>query len=857
MAHTINPLSAEKLRASWPADRIPWESTAAIPRNFKPRPAQPRALAALELALHIKTTGYNIYLAGEPNLGRTYTLKEFLAPRARKEATPPDLLYVHNFDNPDKPRLLQVPAGQGSPVKKALAAALTQIRKELPSRFEAEAYIKKRGDMLDKFQAVRARVLKEMDKVAGGQGFNLDVDEQGSLTLYPLVEGKRLSEEEFDKLDAELRQTLKRKGDSLLHAMTGLARKLAQAERDFKTDEKKLDREETHIVLERVFTPMVEKVARNWRNTVHGRGSQNGQNAHTAPTGTSTVHNVDTRNMLTESHFEALMAHLERIRADILDNPETILPRDILPPFERTAEKPPFEPWPIAAPEPDLPHYGINLFVDNSGVKGAPLVSDDHPTFANLLGSIEREAEMGALVTDFTLIKPGSLHKANGGYLVLHIEDILQHPAAWEGLIRALRGSIARIEDASEGDGAKTKGIEPEPLPLALKVILVGPDDIYESLLMGDDRFPKLFRIKAQMTSSTPRNAQNVRAWLPNLARIADEANLLPFDRHAMAALVDYASKLCEDHKKISLKFPLIREAMIEAAALATMKKPGAELVTGEHVEQALAGQVYRTSLIEELFLEEYDRDLIKIETAGTAVGRITGLSVTFSGDFEFGLPHQISCTVGVGHGGIIDLEREAELGGPIHTKAMLILKSYLLDQFAHNKPLVLTGSLCFEQSYSGIEGDSASGAELACLLSAISGVPVRLTYAFTGAVSQAGDILAVGGVTRKIEGFFELCKRRGLTGEQGVIIPADNVPHLMLNNQVIHAVKEGKFAIYPITHISQALELLTGMPTGKRNKSGSFTKGSLFEKVDDKLHELGYLAEHSFKIRKTKKSAK
>lgn len=816
----ISPLPAEALRPCWPEERIPWPDSDGIPRGGRPRPAQPRALHALELALKIKTDGYNVYLAGEADLGRTYMLRDFLSPRARREATPPDLLYVNNFEDEDRPLLLRLPAGQGRQLKSALSRTLQTIRKELPRRFEADSYVKKRGELLDSFQSSRARLLKEMDSMAGGQGFNLDVDEQGSLTLYPLVEGRHLSEEEFDKLDRTLRQNLKRKGDVLLQTMTGLVRKLSQAERDFRFHERDLDREVVDAVLVRAFDPVAERIC---RNAAGARGEGNTCEGETA----------------------ALRGFFDKVRADILENLDMFLPRE-----GQGGALPPPEPALVPASEPDFGRYDVNLFVDNSGTKGAPLIVDDHPTFTNLLGCVERESEMGALVTDFTLIKAGSLHRANGGYLVLHIADVLQHHGAWEGLVRALRSGLARIEDAGDmPDGARTKGIEPEPLPLELKVVLVGPDDLYETLLDNDDRFAKLFKIKAQMTGETRRAAPEVRNWLRCLVRIIDEAKLLPFGRDALAGLVDYASLLCEDQRKISLKFPLLREAMIEASAVASMK--GAEKVDRSSLAEALKGRLYRANLVEELFMEEYDRDLIKIRTDGSEIGRVNGLSVTWNGDFEFGLPHQISCTVGVGHGGVIDLEREAELGGPIHTKAMMILKSYLLDQFAHNKPLVLAGSLYFEQSYSGIEGDSASGAELAVLLSALAGVPVRRSLAFTGAVNHSGDILAVGGVNRKIEGFFALCARRGLSGDQGVIIPRDNVEHLMLAENVIEAVRAGKFFIYPITHIREALELLTGMNAGRRRKDGSFTRGSLFQLVDDRLYELGWQAENAFKKRR------
>lgn len=814
----IPSLAPQKLHATLDPDRVPWESSVDIPRNGHRVGAagaksllQPRALEALNLALHIKTTGYNVYLSGGANLGRTYMLQEFLAPRARKEATPPDLLYVNNFTDPDKPRLIAVPAGQGRKLKKALAEVLGKARKELPSRLEADGYVKQRGVIMDKFQSIRTKLIKQMDSAAGEKDFSLDMDDNGALTLYPMVEGKRLSEEEFDRLDATLRQKLKRKGDALLQDMAGLMRQLSKAEQEFKSDERSLERDTVEKILDELLTPLVDRTLR--------------------------AHAVD-----------ALKEHFAALRADILDNVEGFLPRD---PQSGSAGGPGGNPgdshFPPLSPEGDIFRYDINVFVDNSVCSGAPIVVDDHPTTANLLGCIERESELGALITDFTLIKAGSLHKANGGYLVLHMEDILQHPNAWEGLLRALRSGQARIEEAGEGqDSTKTKGIEPEALPLHVKVVLIGGEEMYESLLVNDDRFPKLFKLKAHMSEATERNAQSIRAYLMRVARIIDEADLLPFDRGALAWLVDFGSRLIEDQRKLSLKFPLIRDMMIEASAHARMDN--ADSVTSATLEKALDARTYRANLVEDIFMEEYDRELIKVRTSGNAVGRVNGLSVTWHGDFEFGLPHQISCTIGVGHEGIIDLEREAELGGPIHTKAMMILKSYLVDQFAHTKPIILSGSLCFEQSYAGIEGDSASGAELVALLSAIAKVPVRLDLAFTGALSQSGQIMAVGGVSHKIEGFFKVCARHGLTGSQGVIIPYDNAVHLMLPPRIIEAVAQGKFAVYPVRHIEEALELLTGIPTGRRRKDNSFAAGSLYDAVDRRLQELGHSAVHAYK---------
>jgi len=807
---TISPLSASRLHATFDPARIPWENSEAIPlpRNGRQNPFQPRAMQALEMALQIPTKGYNIYLSGEPDLGRSHMLLSYLGPQARKAPTPDDLVYVHNFADADRPSLFALPAGMGKKFKQSLKDLVEHIREELPRRFEAGAFVKRRAKLVDNFQNARMGLLRKMNSVAVDKGFNLDMDESGGLTLYPLVEGKRLSEEEFDRLDTTVRLGLKSRGDNLVQAMSGFMRQLSKAEESFQDDERDLERDAMDRVLTALFTPLEQRI-------------------------------------LKACPVKGLDAYFSAMREDMLKNTDAFLQKDGGP-------GPMGDPHGAAA-EAVLYRYEVNLLVDNSGLSGAPIIVEDHPTAVNLLGCVERESEMGALVTDFTLIRAGSLHKANGGFLVLHIEDLLQHPNAWEGLLRALRSNLARIEDTGEGPDTpiRTKGITPEPLPLAVKVVLIGDDELYESLLVNDDRFAKLFRIKAHMADTAERNAANVRAYLGHIAGIITETALPCFDRTALAWLIDLGSHLCEDQRRLSLRFPQLRELMIEAAAMARMRKK--ESIDAAVLEEAYAARIYRANLVEEIYMEEYDREMIKVQTSGQAVGQVNGLSVTWHGDFEFGLPHRISCTVGVGHEGIIDLEREAELGGPIHTKAMMILKSYLTDLFARKKPLVLSGSLYFEQSYAGIEGDSASGAELAALLSALADVPVRLDLAFTGAVSQTGQIMAVGGVTRKIEGFYNVCARQGLKGTQGVIIPHDNVDHLMLAPEVITAVERGQFAIYPVRRIEEALVLLTGLSAGRRLKGNGFTKGSLYDLVDRRLERLGDYAQNAF--RRTRKS--
>lgn len=755
---------------------------------------QPRAMAALDLALAIGGREYNVYLAGEPAMGRTHFARAFLDPAAKAGATPPDWLYVHNFDDPDRPKVVSLPAGEGRGFKTALAKAVTDMREEIPARFEREAYLAQKQTLMRGYNADRETMLDGMEERAKIEGYNLFVDDQGAFTLYPLLEGKVVSDEEFERLEPELKKSLKAKGDLLLEEMSSALRKLSKEERGYRDREKDLERDAAGEVCDAALAPFAALRAAS----------------------------------------PAIDQFLTAMRADILDNIDAFMPQ--------AQPAPPSPHGDLSLPEDIFYRYEANLFVDNGQLSGAPVVAEDHPTYFNLMGCIERESEMGALYTDFTLIKSGSLHRANGGFLIIRVDDLAANPGAWESLLRALRSGQARVEDPAEGgEHVRTRTIEPEPIPLDLKIVLVGPDEAYEALLYSDERFGKLFKLKAHLQENMARSPENVGLYLTLAGRAIREANLLPFDRAALAGLVDYASVLAEDQTRLSLKIPFARELMIEADALARRQRAGA--VTAAHLALARKAREFRVNLYEEEYLEEYDREMIKVATSGEAVGKANGLSVRMFGDYAFGLPHQISCTVGVGHGGILDLEREAELGGPIHTKGMMILKSYLVSRFAQDKGLVMTGSLCFEQNYAGVEGDSASGAELAALLSALAEAPIRLRYAMTGAVSQSGEIMAVGGVNEKIRGFFAVCRRRGLSGDQGVLLPADNVVNLMLDDEVIEAVAQGRFHIHPVTTVEEAMEILTGLPAGVRGPDGTFPEGSLYARVDARLARLAQLA--------------
>lgn len=786
------PLLPGDLRAKLDSSQFQYKSSSEISSDVGPLPFQPRSLQALDLALHIPGNEFNVYLSGEPNLGRTFMLLKYLQPKALLLPVPNDILYIHNFDLPEKPLYVELPAGQGRAFKAELNRTINRIKRSIKSCFEDEQYFQKHHTIMKNYQEEKDELVEKMDEIATKRGFTVDIDENGALLLSPIVEGKALEHEEYKKLNPDKKRLLRSGSDKLLSEISAYMRTMNQKDITLQEDEAKLNKDVVENVLDEHLTPLA------------------GQYAH-----------VGKLKLFFDSARAELLEHIDQLL------PSSGAPLNIASALTDTA----------AASEDIFDKIRVNLFVDHSLTKGGPIVIAEHPTYFNLLGCLERESELGALHTGFDLIRSGDLHKANHGFLILRVEDILANPSSWEGLLRTLRSGHSKIEDPVDIEQSKTKTIEPEPLPIDLKIILVGDESTYELLLYADNRFQKHFKIKAQLQEVADRTTENIHLFLQCLSHIIVRDKLCPFSIDALCELVDYASNLAEDQTKLSLKFSLLRERMLEAAALSASSNQ--ESVTHGLLLESFKQRNHRINLYEHEFLSDYDRKIIKVATQGFAVGRANGLSVTCFGEHEFGLPHQIACNLGVGHGGILDLEREAEMGGPIHTKAMFIIKSYLIGLFAQNKPIVMTGSLCFEQSYAGVEGDSASGAELAALLSALADTPINLSYAFTGAIGQSGAVMAVGGVSQKVEGFFNVCKRHGLTGEQGVLLPYDNIDSLMLNDDVIAAVADKQFSIIPVKTIEEAMEVLTGLPCGTRSADGVFEVGSLYSLIDNRLSEL------------------
>ncbi|MDD1653895.1 MAG: AAA family ATPase, partial [Methanomicrobiales archaeon] len=482
--------------------------------------------------------------------------------------------------------------------------------------------------------------------------------------------------------------------------------------------------------------------------------------------------------------------------------------------------------------------YAVDVLVDNSDVRGAPVVYEKNPTYQNLFGKIEKEFQYGVVTTDFTMIRPGSIHRANGGYLVISVEDLFRNPFSWDGLKTALKTGEVAIEDPGERMGfITTKGLRPEPIPLNVKVILIGTPVVNQILYTQDPDYQELFKIKADFDTTMDRNEENVRNYAAYICMACTEFGLKHLDASGVAKMVEYGSRLADDQQKLSTRFAHIADILREASYYATEET--SEFTTGVHVLKAIEQKIYRSSLIQDKIREYIEKGVFLIDTRGSAVGQLNGLSVIGLGDIEFGRPSRVTASVGVGRGGIMDIERESAMGGPTHTKGVLILSGYLASKYSQDKPLSLSARLVFEQSYSGVDGDSASSTELYAILSALSGLPLRQSLAVTGSVNQRGEVQAIGGVNEKLEGYYEVCKVQGLTGEQGAMIPASNVQNLMLKEEIVESAKEGKFRIYPVKTIDEGIEVLTGLPAGQRGKDGKFPKGTVNFLVDNRLREL------------------
>jgi lon-related putative ATP-dependent protease len=748
---------------------------------------QERAVRALKFGLDIKERGFNIYAAGVPGTGRTTAVQDFLEEIAKTKPVPNDWCYINNFQNSYEPNAIKLSPGKAKVFQKDMSRLVSEVRSNLPKVFESEDYATKRESTIRSVEQEREQLFAELNKKAQEQGFILQSSPLGLLTI-PVVKGRPINEKEFLSLSPEKRAEIQKKRDEVTSDLRSAMRQLRNLERKTNEEIRKLNRE---IALYSVEFPV---------------------------------------NELKEKYkeFPEVVKYLDAVQSDILESLDQFIGEPKPP------EQLPF-PWMEEAP---FRKYDVNVVVDNSELKGAPVVVELNPTYQNLFGRIEKEARLGVLSTDFTMIHGGSLHKANGGYLVLPVEELIRNMFSWDGLKRALTNEEITIEEAGERLGfITTKGLKPEPVPLNVKVVLIGNPMLYQLLYIYDPEFKELFKVKADFDTSMSRTDENMQKYASFICTFCQKENLKHLDAPAVAKIIAYGSRLAEDQQKLSTRFADVADIIREANFYAAQEN--SEYVTASQVKKAIEEKIYRSNLIQEKIREMIERGVLLIDTDGATTGQVNGLSVSSLGDFAFGMPSRVTASIGIGREGVVDIEREAKLGGPIHTKGVLILSGYLSGKYAGDKPLSLSARLVFEQSYSGVEGDSASSTELYAILSAISEVPVKQNIAVTGSVNQKGEVQAIGGVNEKIEGFYEVCKAKGLNGKQGVMVPESNVQNLMLKEEAVEAVKTGRFHIYSVKTIDEGIEVLTGVKAGKRKPDGKFEEDTINFKVDKRLREM------------------
>lgn len=752
---------------------------------------QHRAISALQFGLGIHEAGFNIYVAGEPGIGKMTAVRAFLEAVAGQQPPPPAWCYVNNFANPSQPLAICLPMTHAHSLQQDVKQFINRMRTDIPKAFESEQYVNQRDELGKQVDLRRRELMDELRARAHEYGVAVQMTPSGLMTL-PLLNGEPVSESAFETLTQAQKDELKQHNEAFQDHARAMMKRSRVIEREAQEQWVVLDQQVAKYVVEGSMDDLCESYAQ----------------------------------------LPDVTAYLQAMQADILDNIELFR----MPPNPNADGSTP-PPW-----VRDLPFrkYAVNVLMDDHGRAGAPVIIEANASYPNLFGRIEKESQFGALYTDFTLIKGGAMHRANGGYLVLSIEDVLRNPFTWDSLKRALKSHELRIEDPSEQLGfLSTKTLTPQALPLHIKIVLIGRPGIYDLLCAYDEDFAELFKVKADFDTQMARDATNTQHFLQFVHTLCHAEELRHMDSPAAARLLEYAARLTEDQDKLSTHFGTLADIVREASYWAGENQ--STQITSIDIQKALDQRVYRASLVQERLQEMITRGQLLIDVSHETVGQINGLSVLSLGDFAFGKPSRITASVEPGRSGIVDIEREVALGGPIHSKGVLILSGYLAHRYALDKPIALAARLVFEQSYSGVEGDSASSAELYALLSALSGLPIKQSIAVTGSVNQHGEVQAIGGVNEKIEGFFDVCRSSvdGLTGTQGVLIPASNVQNLMLREDVVAAAKAGLFSIWAVRTIDEGIEILTGTPAGERESSGRFTAGSVNARVDARLQTL------------------
>lgn len=788
----VTPLSADKLRREMDPYEFNFPDTSRVNAS-RELIGQQRAADALAFGLRIRLDGYNLYISGESGEGKTRYAIECVQKAAREMPIPEDWVHVHNFEDPDQPKALNMPAGMGRTFKKDMEEFIRIIEQEIVKAFDGEDYQTERTRIIRQFKDKKDLLVAELNARATERDFRVKMTSSG-IWFMPVVDGNPIDEDEFKELDEEIKSGLTRNIELLQKESADIVRKIREVELE------------------------AEEAVREWeeRIALYAVG----------------MHMDDLRDKYADR--VNILSYLEQVSSDILENLDALRTED----YGEDQQAALMQMMMKRGQEDDpRQRYRINLLVDNSRLHGAPVIVDYNPTYQNLMGRCDYESEMGAMTTDFMRIKPGLFHQANGGFLILQMTDLASNPQSFEAVKRTLKTRLITIEPMKDQMNMMgLASLKPEPIPVNVKVILIGSPEIHNLLWNMDRDFRKFFKIKADFDDEMPWNDDNAFRLAQFVAAWCEKEGMRHFDRHGVAAVVNQCSWLVQDQKKLTTHFNDIAGILAEAATWAEVE--GAELVGASHVKKAVAGQRRRSAKADEDLFEMYADGTLMVDTDGWTVGQVNGLAVLDMGDIAFGKPSRITAATYMGKSGIVDIEREVETGGETHSKGVLILSGFIGNRFAQDIPLSLTASICFEQLYSGVEGDSASTAELYAILSSLADLPVYQGYAVTGSVNQHGMIQPIGGATFKVEGFFELCRHRGLNGRQGVILPHQNVRNLVLNDDVVDAVRKGLFHIWPIRTVDEGISILTGVPAGMKDADGKWPEDSVNGRVNAKLRK-------------------
>ena len=788
----IYELNPDELFRKCDPDKLGFKSTKELTETVN-NVGQERASEAIDFGMNISHPGYNIFVLGPSGMGKQKIVQDFFEEKAKSDKTPSDWIYVNDFDNPDQPQAIELPPGMGTQYQQDINDLIEEMQTALSAAFESEEYQNRHQSVFESFKEKQSELFNKLQEKANQQDLAL-IKTPSGIAFAPKDEEGVLSAEEVNQLTEEDREEIKDNIEDLQEQLQKILQQVPVWQREAKEQIKNLNKEMANFAIGGLINELIEKY---------------------------------------KDHKE-VVAHVEQIQEQVIDNADAFLsqnggePTSFLEVMSQQGD----------SQKTLMEQFKVNVIIENADLEGAPVIFENNPTFTNLIGRVEHYAQMGTLRTDFRMIKPGALHRANGGYLILDARKLLSQPYAWEGLKRALQSAEIEVESIGQALSLiSTVSLKPEAIPLNLKIALVGDRLLYYLLMQYDPEFQDLFKVEADFETEIEWNETNQDLYAKLIAAVVEKEKSKPITSSAIARLIEHSALLVSDSERLNTRLQDLQELILEADYWA--KQNHHDEVTYVDVQKAIDAQIQRADRLREKIQESILRDINLISTEGEQVGQINGLSIYSLGNFMFGKPTRITAQISLGKGQVTDIEREVEMGGPIHSKGVLILAGFLRGRYAQDIPLSLSASLVFEQSYGGVDGDSASSTELYALLSSISGVPLKQNLAVTGSVNQFGQVQAIGGVNQKIEGFYDICNQRGLTGNQGVLIPKANVKHLMLRQDVVDAVNAGKFHIYPVEHIDQGIEILTGIKSGEKQDDGTYPEGTINAMVKETLEKM------------------